>query len=126
MQNPKDLMYVQTHEWVDLRDDTTAKIGITDFAQNALGDIVFIDLPEIGEEVEIGSTFADIESVKAVSEIYSPVKGIVKAVNEELIDAPEKINENAFDAWLIEVEAISEKGEFLSAGEYEAFCAEEE
>ena len=125
MNYPNELSYSKSHEWVKM-DGDTAIIGISDFAQDALGDVVFVNLPEPGDEVEAGESFADVESVKAVSDIYSPVSGTVAEINEELLDAPELINENANDAWFIKVEGITAKAEeLLSPEEYEAFCAEE-
>ena len=120
-----DLCYTKTHEWVRLEGDDTAVIGITDYAQDALGDLVFVNLPEEGDTVEGESVFADVESVKAVSDIYSPVTGTVAEVNEELLDAPEMINESAYDAWFIRVEGVTEKTDFMTAEEYEAFVENE-
>ncbi len=119
-----DVMYTKSHEWVKLEGET-ATIGISDFAQDALGDLVFVNLPEEGDEVTAGEVFADVESVKAVSDIYSPVTGTVSEINEELLDAPEKINESAFDAWFIKVENVSEQEEFMTAEEYEEFAKSE-
>lgn len=123
MKNPTELKYSKSHEWVKMVDDTTALIGITDYAQNALGDIVFINLPESGDSVEKESVFGDTESVKAVSDLISPVTGTVSKFNEELLDSPEKINEDAYAAWLIEVNEISAFEELMSAEEYESFVA---
>lgn len=120
-----DLSYTKSHEWILLEGDT-ATIGITDYAQDALGDIVFINLPEEGEQVEADTVFADVESVKAVSDIYSPVTGTVGEVNEELMDSPEKINESAYDAWFIKVDDVSDHAEFMTAEEYEAYIESEE
>jgi glycine cleavage system H protein len=103
---------------VQFLDETTARIGISDYAQNELGDLVFVNLPEEGEEVEVGEVFAEVESVKAVSNVYSPVTGVVKAVNEELLDQPDLINSDAMEAWFIEVENITDKAELLSEEEY--------
>ena len=121
--NP-DLKYTKSHEWLKEEGDV-AVVGITDFAQDALGDVVFINLPEAGDEVVAGESFGDVESVKAVSDLLSPVSGIVKAVNEELIDAPEMLNSDPYGAWIIKVEQITDKEELLDADDYEAFCAEE-
>ena len=126
MTHPAELMYSKSHEWVKFIDETTALIGLTDYAQDALGDLVFVNLPEVDDEVEVGEAFADVESVKAVSDIYSPVTGVVSEINEELLDAPEKINEDAFGAWFIKVKDVTEKAELISAEEYEAFCESEE
>ena len=121
---PNELRYTKDHEWLK-EEDGVAVIGITDFAQNALGDVVFINLPEAGDEVVAGESFGDVESVKAVSDLLSPVSGIVKAVNEELIDAPEMLNSDPYGAWIIKVEQITDREELLDADDYEALCAEE-
>lgn len=115
-----EFLYAKSHEWVKFSDETTAKIGISDYAQGQLGDLVFINLPEVGDEVEAGEEFADVESVKAVSSVYSPVTGTVKAVNEELLDHPELINDDAMDAWFIEVEDIKDQSELMNEEEYKA------
>ena len=124
MEFKADLSYTKSHEWVKM-DGDTAIIGISDYAQDALGDLVFVNLPEEGDEVEAEEVFADVESVKAVSDIYSPVTGTVSAINEELLDAPELINESAYDAWFIKVEGVTDHVELLSAEEYEAFVESE-
>lgn len=125
MELKKDALYAKSHEWVVI-DGDTAVIGISDFAQSELGDLVFVNLPEAGDEVTAGESFADVESVKAVSDIYSPVTGTVAEINEELLDAPELINENANDAWFIKVEGVTEQSdELMAPEEYETFCAEE-
>jgi len=118
----ENLRYAKSHEWVELKSETTACVGISDFAQQALGDIVFINLPEIGDEVTAGASFGDIESVKAVSEIMSPVSGVVTGVNQEVIDQPECINGNPYESWFIEVSEITAKSDLMSAAEYEEFC----
>ncbi|MBQ6401589.1 MAG: glycine cleavage system protein GcvH [Firmicutes bacterium] len=120
-----DLSYTKSHEWVKLEEDT-ATIGITDYAQDALGDLVFVNLPEEGDEVEAEAVFADVESVKAVSDIYSPVTGVVSEVNEELLDSPEMINESAYDAWFIRVDNVTDHTEFMTAEEYEAYVENEQ
>ena len=102
-----------------------AVIGISDFAQDALGDVVFINLPAVGDDVSAGESFGDVESVKAVSDLISPVTGVVCAVNEELDDAPEKLNEDPYGAWIIKVEGVSAEEELLDAEAYAAHCAEE-
>lgn len=124
MEYPKELKYVKSHEWVKEEGDVIV-VGISDYAQDALGDIVFVNLPEEGDDVSIGDAFADVESVKAVSDIFSPVEGTVKEVNEELVDNPALINEAPYDAWLIKVENVSEKEETMDADAYEKFIAEE-
>ena len=121
----ENLNFAKTHEWVDFLNDTTARIGITDFAQQALGDLVFINLPEVGDAVTAGDAFGDVESVKAVSDIISPVTGVVSAVNQEVLERPEGINENPYDSWFIEVEDITEKSELMTSSEYEEFCEKE-
>ena len=101
MDVPNNLMYTNEHEWLEINDDSV-KVGISDFAQSQLGDIIFIDLPNIGDQLVAGESFGEIEAVKTVSEIYSPLSGIVSKVNESIIDNPEKINESPYDSgWLI-------------------------
>ena len=121
---PAELSYTTTHEWVSIEGDTYT-IGLTDYAQNALGDLVFVNLPQEGDEVVNGEAFADVESVKAVSDVYSPVTGTVVQVNEELLDAPEAINEDPYNAWLVRVDEVSEVGDLLDADAYEAHCEQE-
>lgn len=120
------LFYTKSHEWVKFEDDTTAVIGLTDYAQGELGSLVFVNLPEEEDEVTVGEAFADVESVKAVSDVYSPVTGIVAEVNEDLMDEPEKINSEPYDAWFVKVRDITDKEEFLSAEEYTAFVESEQ
>ena len=124
MNYPTELQYTKSHEWLRY-EDGVAVIGITDFAQDALGDVVFVNLPAVGDEVVAGESFGDVESVKAVSDLICPVSGVICAVNEELLDAPEKLNQGAYDAWIIKVENITDQEELLDAAAYEAFCAEE-
>ena len=122
MNFPSDLKYAKTHEWIR-EEDGLIVIGLTDFAQDQLGDIVFVGLPEVGDAVEVGDSFADVESVKAVSDIYSPVSGTVAEVNEELLDAPEAVNGDPYGAWLIKVKDVTDEEEgMLDADAYEAFC----
>ena len=121
---PADLKYSKTHEWVDVV-GSIAAVGISDFAQDALGDVVFVNLPAVGDEVVAGESFGDVESVKAVSDLICPVTGIVCAVNEELDDAPENLNKDPYGAWIIKVKDITGEEELLDAAAYEAFCAEE-
>ncbi len=118
---PEELKYTKSHEWVKLAEDGTAYVGVSDYAQNALGDLVFVNLPEAGDEVTAGKAFADVESVKAVSDVYSPVSGTVAEINEGLLDAPESINESPYDAWFVKVEGISGQSGLLSASEYEEY-----
>lgn len=126
MNVPQNLHYTKSHEWILFLDETTARIGITDFAQHELGDLVFVNLPQVGDQVEIDQVFADVESVKAVSDIYGPVTGEISAVNDELSDSPQLLNSQPYDAWFIEVKNISNKMKFLTAAEYQQFCEEDE
>lgn len=123
MNHPNELKYSRSHEWIRT-EDGVAVVGISDYAQHALGDVVFVNLPEVGDDVTAGEPFGDIESVKAVSDLVSPVSGVVCAVNEDLLDAPELVNQDPYGAWIIKVESVSEEDELLSAEDYEAFCAE--
>ena len=118
---PAELKYSKDHEWLKMLDDTTALVGITDFAQSELGDLVFINLPQEGDEVTKEESFCDVESVKAVSDVMSPVDGVVAEVNSELEDEPQKLNEDPYGAWIAKIKDISAFGELLSAEEYEAF-----
>ena len=124
MNYPNDLKYSKSHEWIKTEDGLTL-VGISDFAQDALGDVVFINLPGEGDQVTAGEAFGDVESVKAVSEILSPVSGVICAVNEDLADSPESLNSDPYGAWIIKVENVSETEELLDAAAYEAFCATE-
>ena len=121
---PVELQYSKSHEWVKVEDGVTV-VGISDFAQNALGDVVFVNLPGEGDSVTAGDAFGDVESVKAVSDLVSPVSGTVCAVNEELLDAPEKLNSDPYGAWIIKVENVDGSEELLDAAAYETFCTEE-
>lgn len=125
MNTPEHLRYTKSHEWILFADDGTAKVGLTDHAQDALGDLVFVNLPQVGDTLTCGEALGDVESVKAVSDVYSPVSGTVKAVNEDLLDTPESINADPYGAWLVEVEGISDQEELLDAAAYEAHCAQE-
>lgn len=121
---PAELKYSKDHEWMK-EEDGVAVIGISDFAQDALGDVVFVNLPGEGDEVTAGEAFGDVESVKAVSDLVSPVSGTVCAVNEALLDEPEQLNKAPYEAWLIKVENVTDTEELLDAAAYEAFCAQE-
>ena len=125
MNFPKELKYSRTHEWVRFQEDGTAYIGITDYAQDQLGDLVFVNLPSAGDSLTAGEAFADVESVKAVSDVNAPVSCTVKEVNEALADAPEKMNEAPYDAWFVLVEDVTDVDGLMTAEEYEAFIAEE-
>lgn len=118
---PENYKYSKSHEWVLLEEDGTARIGLTDYAQKALGDLVFVNLPEPEDSVTAGEPFGDVESVKAVSDVYSPVTGIVEEINEELLDSPELINSEANEAWLVKVRDITDQEELMDAAGYEAF-----
>ena len=124
MNYPAELKYSKSHEWIKYEGDI-AVIGISDYAQDALGDVVFVNLPAVGDEVMAGESFGDVESVKAVSDLMSPVTGVICEVNESLDDAPETLNEDPYGAWIIKVEKVTEEEELLEADAYEAFCAEE-
>ena len=124
MNLPAELKYSKSHEWIRY-EDGVAVIGISDFAQDALGDVVFVNLPQVGDDVTAGEAFGDVESVKAVSDLISPVSGTICAVNEELDDSPEYLNEDPYGAWIIKVENITDEEELLDAAAYEAHCAEE-
>ncbi len=126
MSYPANYRYTKEHEWIQV-DGSVGTIGITDYAQNSLGDIVYVDVPKVGDKVTANSTFGSVESVKAVSDLYSPVSGTVTATNEALKTSPDKINEAPHETWIIKVE-LSNPGEFeklLDAAAYEAFIAEE-
>ena len=125
MNHPTELKYTKSHEWLRM-EDGVAVVGITDFAQDALGDVVFINLPQEGDETVAGESFGDVESVKAVSELICPVTGTVCAVNEDLLDAPELLNQDPYAAWIIKVDNVTETEELLEASEYEAICASEQ
>jgi len=126
MSYPKDYKYTKEHEWIKV-EGKTGIVGITDHAQNSLGDIVFVDLPKVGDTLEAGKIFGSVESVKAVSDLYSPVSGTVTEVNEALKDAPEKINEDANNTWMLKLDVTnaSELDALLSAADYEKFISEE-
>lgn len=125
MELREGLLYSKSHEWVK-EEGNIAVIGLTDYAQSELGDLVFVNLPEEGDEISVGEAFSDVESVKAVSDVYAPVSGTVCEINEELLDAPEKINEEPYEAWFVKVKDITEKEELLTAEEYKAFVESEQ
>ena len=124
MNYPAELKYSKSHEWVKMEGDV-AVVGITDFAQDALGDVVFVNLPGVGDAAAAGDAFGDVESVKAVSDLVSPVSGEIVEVNEALADAPEALNSDPYGSWIIKVSGITDTEELLDAAAYEAFCAEE-
>jgi glycine cleavage system H protein len=126
MAYPSEFKYTKEHEWIKA-DGNTATIGITSYAQESLGDIVFVELPKPGTEIAAGKTFGSVESVKAVSDLYAPATGTVTEVNGELATAPEKINKDAHNAWMLKMK-LKDPGELnslLSASDYEKFVAEE-
>jgi len=124
---PDDLLYTEEHEWIQIEGDS-ATIGITDYAQQELGDVVYVELPEQGLDLDVGQTFGSVESVKAVSEIYSPLSGTVAEINGMLEDSPETINEDPYgDGWMIRLDVTesAEVGELMSADDYRDYLAEE-
>jgi glycine cleavage system H protein len=126
MTYPANYKYTKEHEWISV-EGGAGTVGITDYAQSSLGDIVFVELPKVGDEVEAGKIFGSVESVKAVSDLYSPVSGTVTAVNTELKDAPEKVNADANTTWMLKL-TLKDAGELeklLTAAEYEKFVSEE-
>jgi glycine cleavage system H protein len=126
MAYPASYKYTKEHEWISV-EGKIGTVGITDYAQNSLGDIVFVELPKVGDALEAGKIFGSVESVKAVSDLYSPVSGTVTAVNEDLKDAPERVNADANTTWMLKLE-LKDAGELeklLSAADYEAFVSEE-
>jgi glycine cleavage system H protein len=125
MSYPSDRKYTKEHEWIKVEGDT-GTIGITDYAQNTLGDIVFVELPKVGAKLEMGKSLGTVESVKAVSDVFSPASGTVTAVNEELTKGPEKLNSDAHAAWLVKLKMDGAlASDLLSANEYEAYLKEE-
>ncbi|MEW4411989.1 glycine cleavage system protein GcvH [Clostridium sp. AN503] len=124
MNFPEELKYTRSHEWVKEEEDGTVLIGLTDYAQNELGDLVFVNLPEEGDELTAGEAFGDVESVKAVSDVYSPVTGEVAEINENLLDVPESINTDPYGAWFIRAANVTDTEELMDAAAYEAFTKE--
>ena len=118
---PNDLKYAKTDEWVKILDDGTALVGITDYAQDQLGDLVFINLPAEGDAVTAGDPFCDVESVKAVSDVNCPISGVIAEVNADLETAPEKMNEEPYEAWIAKISDISVLDDLMSAEEYQAY-----
>lgn len=127
MAYPESYRYAKSHEWLEM-DGENATVGITDYAQHSLGDIVFVELPKVGQKVEAGSTFGSVESVKAVSDLYAPVSGSVTEVNEDLNGAPETLNSDANGTWIMKLTVTNtdEVNALLNAADYEAFVAEEQ
>jgi glycine cleavage system H protein len=126
MAYPADFRYTREHEWIHVN-GKSASVGITDHAQDSLGDIVFVELPKVGAKVEKGKVFGSVESVKAVSDLYSPATGTITAINEELTTAPEKINADAHAAWIMKIDLAdpSEVDSLLKAQDYESYIKEE-
>jgi glycine cleavage system H protein len=120
---PANLKYTKEHEWTLIEGDTVT-VGITDFAQSALGDIVFVEVPEVGSDLKLGSTFGVVESIKSVSDLYAPVSGEVIAKNSDVEGSPEKINQDAYGSWLIKVKSkdMTEINKLLTAEQYQEFC----
>lgn len=123
---PENLKYAKSHEWSKLEDDNIIRIGITDFAQEELGDLVYIKLPEMGKQFNAGEQCAVVESVKTASDLYSPVTGTIVAINEAITDAPEQVNDEPYDTWLfcIKVDNIAELDNLMDASAYEAMIKE--
>ena len=121
----KGLLYAKSHEWVMLQQDGAATVGLSDHAQDAMGDIVFLNLPSVGDTFSAGDVFGDLESVKAVSDIYCPVSGTVTAINEELLDSPEKINQDPYGSWLVKLNNVAASDELLDDAAYEELLAKE-
>ena len=121
MNVPKELLYTKSHEWVKKLDDGSVLVGLSDKAQSDLGDLVFVNLPAVGDSFAAEDTLCDVESVKAVSDVFSPVTGTVAEVNEGLLDAPESINEAPYEAWFVKVEHITDTEELMDAQGYEAY-----
>jgi glycine cleavage system H protein len=125
MNFPHELLYSKSHEWVAERDGK-ARVGITDYAQHELGDIVFVNLPEVGDRAVKGERIADVESVKAVSDIFSPLSGTVYEINETAADSPEALNSDPYGTWLFALDGITGREELLDAGDYEKYCGKGE
>lgn len=124
-ETPENLKYTKEHEWADIKDGV-ATVGITDFAQSQLGDIVFVELPEIGQSLDSGAPFGVVESIKSVSDLYSPLSGEVVEINSELEDAPESLNSTPYGSWLVKIKLSNEAevAELMGSSEYSELCAE--
>lgn len=127
MNLPNNLRFSKSHEWIIIEEENTAKIGISEFAQHSMGDIVFINLPSVGDTFSAGEEIGDVESVKAVSEIYTPVSGTVSAINEDLLTSPELVNNDPYGSWFVELEGVSidDSIMLMTPSEYEIFCQTE-
>ncbi len=126
MSVPKNLLYTKSHEWVKLFSNGGGQIGITDHAQEAMGELVFVELPQVGDVISKGKGFAVVESVKATSDVFAPISGRISVVNSELEDEPGKVNEDCYSAWLVEMEQVSDTEELLTPEEYEEVLKAEE
>lgn len=122
----ENMSYIKSHEWIKRIDEKTVEIGISEFAQSELGDLVFVNLPEVGDTITMGEPFADVESVKAVSDIIAPVTGVVTEINEDLLTEPELINQDAPNAWFVRVSDITEEETYLTLEEYQQFVEQEQ
>ena len=120
----ENYFYTKSHEWIQLLEDGTALIGLSDYAQNELGDLVFVNLPEVGDDLIVGEMFADVESVKAVSDVFAPINGKVLEINKELLDAPQKINEDPYGAWFVKVEGDVKPETLMDATAYQEYLTE--
>ena len=123
---PENLFYTKSHEWFLKVSENSGRFGLTDFAQDQLGDIVFVNLPNVGADATAESVISDVESVKAVSDVFSPATGTVSAVNEALLDSPELVNSAPYESWFVEITGITGTADFLTAEEYEHFCNEQQ
>lgn len=124
MSNPQQLRYSKEHEWLSVADEGVSTVGITDFAANALGDVVFAQLPEVGDTVTAGETCGELESTKSVSDLYAPVSGEITEINQDVIDDPSLVNTAPYEGgWLFKVRVTGEPDDLLSADEYAAFSA---
>lgn len=122
---PGDLLYTSDHEWLRREQDGSVTVGITDHAQSALGDLVYVELPEVGQEVDAGGDMAVVESVKAASDVYAPIAGTVVEVNDSLADDPEAINNDPYgDGWIVRLQPGGDEGDLLSPGDYQALLDE--
>lgn len=123
---PDNLYYKKSHEWVEFLSDGLCRVGISDFAQAAMGDIVFVNVPNVGDEVTGDEAFCDIESVKAVSDVFSPVSGVIKEVNDALSDSPELLNTDPYGSWIAVIETSDNHDGLMDADAYKKFCESEE
>lgn len=122
---PQDLLYAKSHEWVKFLSDDVCLVGISDFAQAAMGDIVFVNLPQEGDEVTAGESLCDLESVKAVADVYSPVTGTIEEANAALDDQSDLLNSAPYEAWIAKISGVTDKSELMDAEAYAAFCEAE-